>query len=163
MRVNTSGRETIWEAVQSSIDDSPLIGKGPGSVAVPVNAVNKTANGHPHNDYLRLMHDYGYIGLGLWLCGYGSLLVATLRNWLWADRNDRSTAHIHLAALLALVGVALAMLTDNLVIYIFAMAPLGVLVGASIGAGSLRRKMLAKQRQEAYFQDQEEWLEEVIL
>jgi O-antigen ligase len=163
LRVNTSGRETIWEAVQASIDDSPLIGKGPGSVAVPVNAVNKTANGHPHNDYLRLMHDYGYIGLGLWLCGYGSLLVATLRNWLWADRYDRSTAHIHLAALLALVGVALAMLIDNLVIYIFAMAPLGVLVGASIGVGSLRRKMLAEQRQEAYLQSQEEWLEEVIL
>jgi O-antigen ligase len=144
LQVNTSGRDKIWQAVQNSIAQAPWIGKGPGSVSIPVSAVNKTAGSHPHNDYLRLTHDYGYLGVGLWVLGYAGLLRRTWRNWLWADVYDRSAAPIHLAATLGLVGVALAMLTDNVVVYVFTMAPLGILVGASIGIGSMRRQLRAR-------------------
>jgi O-antigen ligase len=158
LQINTSGRDRIWEFVGNSIAQSPIIGKGPGSVEVPVRAANSTANGHPHNDYLRLAHDYGYLGLGLWLLGFVGLIWRTGKNWLWADRFDRATAHIHLAALLGLVGAAQGMLTDNIVVYIFAMAPLGILVGASIGVGSMRRNYLAATDSAMYYDmDNDDW------
>ena len=28
-----------------------------------------SAAGHPHNDYLRLLHDYGLVGMSLWALG----------------------------------------------------------------------------------------------
>ncbi len=158
VQVNTSGRDRIWEAVGNSIAQSPIIGKGPGSVVVPVNAANPSVGGHPHNDYLRLAHDYGYIGLGLWLTGFIGLIWRTAKNWLWADRFDRATAHIHLAALLGLIGAAQGMVTDNVVVYIFAMAPLGILVGASIGVGSMRKNYLAATDAAMYYDmDSDDW------
>jgi hypothetical protein len=39
-----------------------------------------------------------------------------------------------LAAALGVIGVLLAMLTDNVIVYVFVMGPLGVLLGAGLGA-----------------------------
>jgi O-antigen ligase len=155
VQVNTSGREPIWQAVMASSSQSPWIGKGPGSVAIPVTQVNSVAAGHPHNDYLRLLHDYGYIGLGLWIAGYATLLLQSWRYWIWADHHDRAAAHVHSATCLALMGVALAMLTDNVVVYWFVMAPLGMLVGASIGLGLARRRLVQKARPLAWMAELE--------
>jgi O-antigen ligase len=140
VKVNTSGREVLWEEVSISISQSPWIGKGPGSVAVPCLKVSRGTLPHPHNDYLRLIHDFGYLGLALWLSGYAVLLVQTARHWVWADRQDPDHAHVHLAAFMALIACAIAMITDNVVVYVFVMNPLGILVGASIGLGSAHRR-----------------------
>lgn len=160
IKVNTSGREVIWTYVQASAAESPFIGRGPGSVSQPVQAANKTANGHPHNDYLRIQHDFGYLGLSLWGIGYTSLVLKCLFSWLKADRLDRETAAIHLAAFMGLLANALAMLTDNCVVYIFVMNPLAILVGASLGTSDLRRKarVVAQQQQawlSQFYQQQE--------
>jgi O-antigen ligase len=155
LQVNTSGRESIWQAVMISSSQSPWLGKGPGSVAIPVSKVNASASGHPHNDYLRLLHDYGYLGLGLWLTGYIALLMRSWRYWIWADQHDRPAAHVHAAACLGLIGVALAMLTDNVVVYWFVMAPLGILVGASIGLGMTRQRLVQKARPLAWMAELE--------
>lgn len=138
--VNTAGRDRMWEAVQISTTKSPVVGQGPGSVAIPVGLVNQTAGGHPHNDYLRLSHDFGYVGCVLWIGGLLVLIAATFRNWLWADTYDRNMAHYHLGAMLGIVGAMMLMLTDNVVVYIFAMGPLGILIGSSISIGALRRR-----------------------
>jgi O-antigen ligase len=59
---------------------------------------------------------------------------------------------------LGLVGAAQGMLTDNIVVYIFAMAPLGILVGASIGVGSMRRNYLAATDSAMYYDmDNDDW------
>jgi O-antigen ligase len=142
VKVNTSGRDRIWESVGISAAESPLVGKGPGSVAIPVIKANSSANGHPHNDYLRLLHDFGWIGLGLWLVSYGAILVQAWNNWSWSEKFDPISAHVHEASVLALLAVAFMMVTDNVVVYQFAMAPLGILVGASIGLGQARRKLV---------------------
>ncbi|BAU44001.1 O-antigen ligase family protein [Leptolyngbya sp. O-77] len=150
IKVNTSGRAEFWEPVYASTMESPLLGKGPGSVAEVVLAVNDTTGGHPHNDYLRIFHDFGIIGLLLWLMGYFGLLIKTLRSWLDSDkRNDRS-AHIHLSAFLALLAVALAMLTDNIIVYIFTMVPLGVLTGLSLGSQGGQGQVSKPSRIESY-------------
>ncbi|MBO3457595.1 O-antigen ligase family protein [Aetokthonos hydrillicola Thurmond2011] len=149
VQVNTSGRNDAWQVAYASAIESPWIGKGPGSVTNALVASGSNIN-HPHNDYLRIFHDYGLIGLILWLLGYGGLIVKSWQNWQWADRNDKTNAHIHLAAFLALVAVALAMVTDNIVVYIFAMNPLGILLGASLGSASRRKKDIKLARNLAH-------------
>jgi O-antigen ligase len=138
--INTSGRSEFWAPVYESMLESPLFGKGPGSVAEVVLSVNNTTGGHPHNDYLRIFHDFGIFGSILWVLGYFGILVKTLRNWLKADEIGSSIAQLHLSALLALLAIALAMLTDNVIVYIFTMAPLGILVGLSLGSAKYASK-----------------------
>jgi O-antigen ligase len=144
VKINTSGRNVAWPVAYASAMESPWIGKGPGSVGIVLGERVGPAFIHPHNDYLRIFHDYGLIGLTFWLIGYWQLIIKTWQNWQWADQNDRANAHIHLAAFLALVAVSLGMLSDNVIVYIFSMAPLGILVGASLGSGSRRKKMIKK-------------------
>lgn len=130
--INAEGRVNAWEAVLDSHRESPWIGKGVGSSEEVIKELFPSLN-QPHNDYLRILHDYGFLGLGLWLVGYVGLLRVTWRAWLAADDSDDRRGRVHLAAFLALVAVGLAMLTDNAIVYIFVMAPLGALVGASLG------------------------------
>lgn len=152
VKVNTSGRDRIWESVSISAAESPVVGKGPGSVAIPVVKANQSANGHPHNDYLRLLHDFGWVGLGLWLTSYIAILLQSWNNWAWAEQFDPMTAHVYEASVLSLLAVAFMMVTDNVVVYQFAMAPLGILVGASIGLGQARRKLVRQLRPLAWME-----------
>ncbi len=137
--LNTSGREFLWQAVQNSIAKAPLFGKiiglGPGATSLVIEG------GQPHNDYLRLQHDFGYLGLSCWLLGYVWLVGLTFKSWLWADRYDRDNAHVPLAAFLALVSIGLSMVTDNVIVYVFAMSPLGLLTGTAIGLQAAHYKM----------------------
>ncbi len=147
VKVNTSGRDQMWESVGNSIQKAPLLGQGPGSVEIPIGRVNKTAGGHPHNDYLRLIHDFGYVGCGIWLSAWVGLIGLTFRNWLWADTHDRAMAHYHLGAMLGMLSVSQLMLTDNIVVYIFAMVPLGILTGSSISLAVQRRSQFRQMAQ----------------
>ncbi len=151
IQVNTSGRDRIWGAVTISALESPVFGKGPGSVLLPVVKVSDST--HPHNDYLRLLHDFGWVGLGFWLVGYVGIMVQTWRNWAWAEQYDRVSAHLHQATLLVMVAMAIVMITDNMVVYQFVMAPLGILIGASIGMAGARRKLLRQSRPLVWMED----------
>ena len=139
--INVEGRSQVWATTWHSYLTSPWIGHGVGSADNLITRVYSAAIGHPHNDYLRLLHDYGLLGACLWGIGYVSLLTRTWRSWhssAIATRGsqtvDSSSEHrIHAAAFLALVGVAIAMVTDNAIVYTFVMCPLGVLVGLSLG------------------------------
>ncbi len=142
VQINTSGRNAAWPVAYASAMESPWIGKGPGSVGLVLAKLVGPAFNHPHNDYLRIFHDYGLIGLTFWLLGYCQLIIKTWQNWQWADQHDTANAHVHLAAFLALVAVSLAMISDNVVVYIFSMAPLGILAGASLGSASRRQKVI---------------------
>lgn len=146
VQVNTSGRGAAWPVAYASAMESPWIGKGPNTIGTILVRLVGPAFAQPHNDYLRIFHDFGIIGLIMWLPGYFGLIVKTWQNWHWADRYDIANAHVHLAAFLALVAVSLGMTTDNILIYIFSMAPLGILVGASLGSGSRRQKMIKSTR-----------------
>jgi O-antigen ligase len=146
VQVNTSGRGTAWPVAYASALESPWIGKGPSSVGIVLLERVGPEFAHPHNDYLRIFHDFGLFGLTFWLLGYWGLIIKVCQNWQWADKNDRENAHIHLASFLALIAEAIAMMSDNVVVYIFVMAPLGILVGASCGSGSRRQKTIKSAR-----------------
>jgi O-antigen ligase len=138
IKVSTSGREFLWDKVNKSIANAPplaqAIGIGAGSTGIVINQ-------QPHNDYLRLRHDFGYVGLSLWLSGYAWLVWATVRAWKWADQYDPQNAHVPLAAFMSLLTVGLSMLTDNVITYVFVMSPMGVLAGSAIGLQAIRCKL----------------------
>ncbi len=90
--------------------------------------------GHPHNDYLRIAHDYGIVGIVIWVTAIGTLLFALWRRWNRADRLASGTARLQLTALLSLVAFSLEMTVENALVYVFVTAPLGLIVGAAFGA-----------------------------
>jgi len=129
--VNASGRLTIWAKVIESAWTSPIIGQGLGSSMGVASVFYNIA--HPHNDYLRVWHDLGFIGLTLFAVAFGYLVAVLMRKTERTLNRAEPAGAICLSALLALSGVLIACATDNAIIYPFVMAPLGVLVGAGIG------------------------------
>jgi len=132
----TSGRVNLWTQTFASALESPWIGKGAGSASAFVAATFGDIE-HPHNDYLRVFHDYGAVGLFLFLVSLMYLIRACWRNWSGAV--DVFEARLGLASLLGLLSAVMMMLTDNTLDYVFVMAPLGVLVGTALGSPQRRR------------------------
>jgi O-antigen ligase len=130
--INVSGRDDVWSVVWQSALTSPWIGQGAGSAEIEV-LEHRFRVTHPHNEYLRIFHDFGLVGLLLWLWGFFVLLGRTFRAWRRADRAGDGDAYVHLAAWLALVSLALGMITDNSLRYVHVLLPLGVIVGCSLG------------------------------
>lgn len=123
--LNTSGRSTLWEITTASAEKAPWFGHGPGSANELISGMF-TNIAHPHNDYLRLYHDFGIIGAALFTLG-----VLMLLRRLWV-RDHRTDDQIHWVATIALLGVLIAALTDNVIVYPFVMVPLGVIIGCSL-------------------------------
>jgi O-antigen ligase len=130
--LNTSGRESIWRPVWNDALMSPWIGHGPGtgdSLTAHLSgfAAGQAGAGNVHNDYLRMFHDYGLVGLFLWLATLSVLLVG-----LYRASGTSGAGRWQWGAYLALVGIALEMIVDNPVIEVDVMAPLGILIGIAL-------------------------------
>lgn len=130
----TSGRYTYWVITLSSALESPWIGHGAGSSATLLSALFPVF--HPHDEFLRVFHDYGLIGLLLFLYAIWKLSRMSWRVWSEAKGCGAPQARLHLAAFLSFVAVFFPMLTENSLVYLFMMAPLGVFLGASLGLRS---------------------------
>jgi O-antigen ligase len=135
LALNAEGRVALWAAVVSSAVESPVLGKGLGSSETLLckTFAGKARFEHPHNDYLRLWHDLGAVGLVLFSVAAIGWVVRLMRPWPHAAGDGLRSAQFEVAAALALIGVLVGMLTDNVVVYVFVMAPLGALVGAGLG------------------------------
>jgi len=147
LTVNGNGRTVFWRVTWDSFLESPWIGQGAGSAQQLITSYHfRTAKGdqgsinHPHNDYLRILHDYGIVGLTLWLLGMLKLLKRISWAWVDADRRRSMRAHVHLGALLALVALSMAMITDNPWVYITVMGPVGILAGSSVGLAAANNR-----------------------
>jgi O-antigen ligase len=132
--INVSGRAVIWDAVASSARESPIVGKGMGSSGILL--VSRDIGGHPHNDYLRLWHDVGFIGLGLFLFSVVTWASILAREWYAAERQGGPVAYFELSGFLVLLSLLAGMTTDNPVVYAGVMASSGILIGAGLGAGA---------------------------
>ncbi|MFJ5954520.1 O-antigen ligase family protein [Paenarthrobacter sp. NPDC092416] len=129
VELNTSGRAVLWDITYRSAQEAPILGHGPGSASALITPLFRNI-GHPHNEYLRILHDFGWVGLLLFGAGM-ILLIARI-----IVRARYSSNPIHWSALLALFAVLVAAITDNVIVYPFVMMPLGLLVGASLGSPS---------------------------
>ncbi len=131
--LNVSGRAGLWHTTWASFRSHPAFGQGAGSAERLITRTFGTEIGHPHNEYLRLLHDYGIVGAALWFLGLGSLGISFWRRWAASSITALGGASLQLAALLSIVAMALAMITDNVIVYLFVMFPFGILVGAALG------------------------------
>jgi O-antigen ligase len=129
--VNTEGRLDIWAPVWDSARQHLWLGGGAGSAVEVVTGLG-SGTAQPHNDYLRLLHDYGIVGVVLLAVGLLWLIASSFRAGRQAE--NAVTAAPHWAAVLAMFAVAVLMWTDNPLVYAFVMAPLGVLVGLSLAS-----------------------------
>jgi O-antigen ligase len=132
LEVTGTGRASFWPATWDSFLESPWLGKGAGSAGQLISQLFP-GNDHPHNDYLRILHDYGGLGLLLWVLGLVTLAGRIWAAWVRADRTGEREAQLHLAAFLALVGLAVGMIANNPFVYVFVMGPIAVVAGASVG------------------------------
>lgn len=134
--LDTAGRDKMWAAVYASWnydDRTRILGRGVGSAGLVANLGVGTML-HPHNDYLRLLHDTGLIGAGIFTVGLLYFLWRRYRMWkLENSAGDKEIANVHGAAFLALTAFALIMITDNPIDYLFAVTPVGILLGCSVG------------------------------
>lgn len=137
VKFNTSGRSTLWEMTWESAMESPWFGQGPGSATNLISAIYPNIS-HPHNDYLRIFHDFGFLGFCLFFLGIIRLCVLVMKRAL------RSDSEVHWSAFLGLLIILMSAITDNIVIYSFAMMPIGLLVGLS-----LREPLAAKSARKA--------------
>lgn len=126
LAINTSGRSALWEAVSENAMRAPLLGHGPGSAVV---FVTERFGGitQPHNEYLRVLHDDGLVGLVLFSLACLLVLVRVVK------RVARTDQPIHWAALFALTATLAAAATDNVLVYPFVLLPASVLIGLSLG------------------------------
>jgi O-antigen ligase len=135
LSINTSGRQQMWALLYADGADARWFGKGVGSSSILIDHYFPQL-GHPHNDFLRVLYDYGAVGLTCWvafLVGLAVVLFGAFRRLAAAGRAGRARLPYVMTPLLALVGVAAGMFTDNLMSYVFVMAPFGILVGCALG------------------------------
>jgi O-antigen ligase len=133
--INVTGRAELWRDTWNSALNAPITGHGPGTAET---AVLPNAH-HPHNDYLRVFHDFGIIGLSLLALALLVPFVVALRAARAAMASDcgADDRSLFLAAALVLLAFSLGLVTDNSLVYLFVVAPTAVIVGASLGRVNL--------------------------
>jgi O-antigen ligase/polysaccharide polymerase Wzy-like membrane protein len=128
--LNTSGRAELWKATWQGVHEHPWTGHGPGQAQYYIQSIFITVD-HPHNEYLRLLYDTGWIGLVLWFTG----LVLLARGCWRRMRRATEAKHraVHLAGFMAMVDFILGSVTDNLTVSLALVIGMGTLVGMSMG------------------------------
>jgi hypothetical protein len=132
LNISTQGRFQIWQTVLSHAEDNRVFGHGVGAASRLVTLYYPGLD-HPHDEYLRFYFDFGIVGAALFFIGYATL---GWRVWLNARLSDHP---LHWSAFIALLGVALAAVTDNPFVYPFVMLPLGSLIGLSLARARFER------------------------
>ena len=131
--INMMGRIGVWNTVISSALEAPITGKGPGSSSKALSIVFDNIL-QPHNDYLRLWHDYGVIGVMLWFSAFGAMMTACRRQYTRFRNSGAKETSLGAAAFLAQVTLLALMLTDNVLIYFYNMIPIFILSGLVLGS-----------------------------
>lgn len=129
IQINTMGRIAFWTVIIQSYNESPLIGKGVGSSQRIL--VESFGIEHPHNDYLRLLHDTGAIGLSLWIFGKLLLLNRAIRLYK-LEPGGYFLRFTHLSAIISILCFLFIAFTDNVVVYPYAILVPALLIGASL-------------------------------
>lgn len=109
----TSGRSAIWENLWYEVGKEPWLGHGANAQE---EFLRKRYIGitHPHNDWLRLLYDYGYIGAGVFaFC----ILLQAMHLWRMARSSVGMTRLFFQTSLSAWIPFLIFMITDNIILY----------------------------------------------
>lgn len=128
-KFDSAGRFQAWPIILEKSAETPWFGHGVGQSAPFVYSVWAPMD-KPHNEYLKMLYDGGYIGLGLFVFG----LVLTLANLYRILRATKNRNWVTSAAIMGWIGLILMSIVDNPLVYgNNFMHPLFVLVGAANG------------------------------
>ena len=106
-----SGRDLLWPMFQQAWESAPWLGwgVGAGKAVIPPDSpvAHLTGTIAPHNEYLRIGAEGGYVGLGLLV---GLMFLWTVSHTRQLARTDRFIMRLIMA------GIAVHAATDNLLI-----------------------------------------------
>lgn len=115
--INSNGRFYIWQVLITSSLNDFWFGKGIGSSNVYMTSTNLSDGFgvQPHNDYLRIFFEFGFIGLIVFLTFILSILFKINHVKYNSDVSNLSKLYIYCFLII--------MLTDNIFIYVFYIYP----------------------------------------
>jgi hypothetical protein len=145
--VNVRGRDFMWAVTWESGMDRPIVGKGVGSAEENIDRLS-TLVSQPHNEFLRIWHDHGVIGLSMLVLFLGMVFTTALRGLSSAERpEDRA---YHLAAIGMLLSLVAHSITGNPLQYFPIVVPTGVIFGISIALEHRRVSDSRARRESAH-------------
>jgi hypothetical protein len=77
--VNSNGRSSLQNALSKGIEKNPIWGNGPRADASVLGEVIGKESAEAHNDYMSVTYNYGYVGLGFLLFGFGASFLQLLQ------------------------------------------------------------------------------------
>jgi O-antigen ligase len=132
--IGTTNRGAAWAHILDNLPEGTnWWGQGAGHSSFLVDEL--LGIHHPHNEYLRIYFDFGWVGFTLFLAGSLAMFIAVLWHW------KRSQSGLTLAGMLSIVVVALMAVTDNPIVFIYVMLPIAVLLSAGSATQSLTSPM----------------------
>lgn len=144
LSIDTKGRLFWWSVLWDSFLNSPIIGHGPGSSESVLYLGNQ-----PHNDHLRLLHDFGLIGYALWWLAMGRSLFLIIRGWRLTASLSYAESSLLMTACLYACAFIVVMITDNILIYYPPVVVLAVLIGSSLALSGRNIRFRKKFSEEA--------------
>ncbi|PKN38344.1 MAG: hypothetical protein CVU62_05690 [Deltaproteobacteria bacterium HGW-Deltaproteobacteria-2] len=109
----TTGRSLMWSKMWERIDEQPLLGYGANASESFVSKLTRGLK-HPHNDWLRLLFDFGYVGVVIFAL---SLLMQALHAYRSAKRTVGEVSLLFYAGASSILSFILFMFTDNILLY----------------------------------------------
>jgi len=110
----TAGRSRLWDFMLEEVKVKPIWGYGANASEEFVLSVTFGTLTHPHNDWLRLLYDYGFVGISVFVF----CLVAQVIHLLRRAKNVSGESRILLyAGASSFLPFALLMFTDNILLY----------------------------------------------
>lgn len=132
--LDLKGRMTMWSLAVNV--DNWAIGDGPGAArraTAMMTDRSDVTEYYPHNEYLQTLHDFGVIGLVLFIAAWASLGWTCWRCFRRVTtRAGPSSPEWSLAALLSVGMIAVTALTDNTLHYVHVTAPAALVVGFAL-------------------------------
>jgi len=123
--LNFNGREYIWDLLIEDVLKSPWLGYGFGAVESLLRDVAYSESFmQPHNDYLKLIFNFGVIGV--------IAFFAILFSCFWALKVSfglKEMKRLNTVAACYFLSFIVLMTTDNILIYMFFVYPLSFIFG----------------------------------
>ncbi|MFZ3137367.1 MAG: O-antigen ligase family protein [Thermodesulfovibrionales bacterium] len=109
----TTGRKVMWDMMKPEIKEEPLFGHGANA---DENFVFRSTGimGQPHNDWMRLLYDYGYIGTIIFGFCIALQFFHALKR---AKRTTGETRILFYAGASSFLAFVLFMFSDNIILY----------------------------------------------
>lgn len=109
----TTGRKYMWDKMWAKIDEQPMLGYGANASESFISKLTRGLK-HPHNDWLRLLFDFGYVGVTIFAL---TLLMQTFHALRMARRTVGEISLLFYAGASSILSFVLFMFTDNILLY----------------------------------------------